>query len=121
MRPSDLTPYRDAVREEICRVCLDHRPGGGCARPDDDPCPLETHLDTVVESILSVPETRELDPYVHALRTINCTECRQDEAGECEMRDLVQCAVDSYVVRVVEVIEDVARKRGEGKFAAAPI
>ena len=117
MMPSDLQPYRDAVREEICSVCLDHRPGGGCGRPFADPCPLETHLDTIVESVLSVEPTKELRPYVHALRTINCTQCRQDDEGNCEMRDLVECAVDSYVLRVVEVIEDVAKSRGEGAFA----
>jgi hypothetical protein len=119
MKPSNLQPYRDAVRQEICSVCLDHRPGvgGGCSRPLDDPCPLESHLDTVVESILSVTPASELRPYVRALRAINCTQCRQDDEGNCEMRDLVECAVDSYVVRVVEVIEDVAKQQGDGAFA----
>ena len=117
MNTTDLEPYREAVRENICRLCLDRKVGGGCSRPADDPCALETHLATVVESILSVPETDDIGPYVTALRTKNCTQCRQDEQGNCEMRDLVACSVDSYVLRVVEVVEAVARERGDGRWA----
>lgn len=117
MKPSNLQPYRDAVREEICSVCLDAGPDGRCARLLSDPCPLETHLDTIVESVLSVSPSEELLPYVHALRTTNCTHCRQDDEGNCEMRDMIECAVDAYVLRVVEVIEDVAKQRGDGAYA----
>lgn len=117
MNSTDLELYREAVRENICRLCLDRVVGGGCSRPPDDPCALETHLESVVESILSVPETDDIGSYVAALRTQNCTQCRQDEEGNCEMRDLVACSVDSYVLRVVEVVEDVARQHGHGRWA----
>ena len=117
MLTSDLELYRDAVREGICRLCLDRMVGGGCARPAADACALETHLESVVESILSVPERMDIGAYVTALRTKNCTQCRQDEEGNCEMRDLVACSVDSYVLRVVEVVEAVARERGDGRWA----
>lgn len=117
MLTSDLELYRDAVRESICRLCLDRMVGGGCSRPADDACALETHLESVVESILSVPEGKDIGAYVTALRTKNCTQCRQDDEGNCEMRDLVACSVDSYVLRVVEVVEDVARQHGHGRFA----
>ena len=118
MLTADLTLYRDAVRENICRLCLDRMVGGGCRRPTDDPCALETHLESVVESILSVHDESDIGTYVEALRTKNCTQCRQDEDGNCEMRDLVACSVDSYVLRVVEVVEEVAQEHGHGHWAA---
>lgn len=118
MLTTDLNLYREAVRENICRLCLDRVVGGSCSRPADDQCALETHLDSVVESILSVPEGEDIGAYVEALRTENCTKCRQDEDGNCEMRDLVACSVDSYVLRVVEVVEDVAQEHGHGRWAA---
>jgi len=110
MKPPDLQPYRDAVREEICPICIDHGRGGECGRPLVDPCALETHLGTVVESILSVPPTDDLLQYVAALRTMNCPHCCQDADGGCALRDLVDCAVDAYVPHLVEVIETVAQK-----------
>ncbi len=119
MHPIDLTPYHAAVRDEVCGICLDHTQAGGCARPNSDPCPLETHLETIVESVLSVRPTSKIAPYISALRVINCRQCREDANGECELRNLVDCAVDSYVLRVVEVIEDVAERHGDGRFAAA--
>jgi len=117
MSSVDLEPYRVAVRENICRLCLDRKIGGGCSRPAEDPCALDTHLDTVVSSILSVRDEDDIGAYVEALRAQNCTRCRQDADGNCELRDLVACSVDSYVLRVVEVIEDVARERGDGRWA----
>ena len=118
MLTEDLNLYREAVRENICRLCLDRRVGGGgCSRPADDQCALETHLDSVVESILSVKKGEDIGSYVAALRSQNCTKCRQDAEGNCEMRDLVACSVDSYVLRVVEVVEDVAREHGHGRWA----
>ncbi len=118
MNTAELDLYRRAVREHVCRLCLDRRPGGGCSRPESDVCPLETHLEPIVESILSVRETDDIDAYVQALRTQNCTQCRQDEDGNCEMRDLVACSVDSYLLCVIEVVEDVARQHGHGRWAA---
>ncbi len=114
---AQLAPYRKAVEEKICPICNDRDEHGRCARPKDDPCALVSHLDTIVESILSVGEHPDVEPYVQALRTKNCPHCRQDEAGNCALRDLAQCAPDAYVLPVIEVIEDVAKRQGHGKWA----
>jgi hypothetical protein len=109
--------YRLAVAEKICAFCNDRDGRHGCARPSYDACALRTHLDLVVESILGVGERTEVAPYVAALRAKTCTRCRQDDDGDCALRDLGQCAVDSYVLPVIEVIEDVARAHGHGKWS----
>ncbi len=111
MRPGELEAFRAAVRERVCSVCLDRRVGGGCSRPPEDPCALESHLEQVVEGILSVAPTDDVHAYVRALRGTTCTTCRQDEHGRCELRDLVACSLDSYVLHVVDVIETVAREQ----------
>ena len=117
---AQLAPYRLAIAEKICSFCNDRDGKGGCARPTDDPCALHVHLDLVVESILGVGESPDVAPYVAALRAKTCPHCRQDEAGKCTLRELAQCAPDAYVLPVIEVIEDVAKQHGHGKWARNP-
>jgi len=112
-----LAPYGKAIAERICRFCNDRDAHGKCARPADDPCALHSHLDLVVESILGVGEHPDVAPYLAALRAKTCPHCRQDAAGDCALRDLGQCAPDAYLLPVIEVIEDVAKSHGHGKWA----
>lgn len=112
-----LEPYRKAIAERICTFCNDRDVHGRCARPEDEPCALHAHLDLVVESILGVGDSPVVDPYVAALRARTCPHCRQDENGKCALRELSQCAPDAYLLPVIEVIEDVAKEHGHGKWA----
>ena len=114
-----LEPYRKAIAERICTACNDRDVHGQCARPLDDPCALHAHLRLVVESILGVGEHPEVEPYVAALRAKTCPNCRQDEAGACALRELGQCAPDAYLIPLIEVIEEVAKTHGHGKWAPA--
>jgi hypothetical protein len=120
LSPEQLEPYRKAIHEKICTLCNDRDGRGGCARPAEDPCALTTHLDLIVDSILGVGGSPEVEPYIRALRTKNCPHCRQDAAGNCALRDLAQCAPDAYVLPVIEVIEDVAKRHGHGPWAKPP-
>ncbi len=113
----DLEPYAKAISEKICVFCNDRDGHGGCARPPEDPCVLQSHLDLVVDSVLAVGEKPDIEPYAAALREKTCPYCRQDEKGRCVLRELGQCASDSYLLPLVEVIEDVARRLGHGKWA----
>jgi hypothetical protein len=112
-----LEPYSKAIAERICAFCNDRDVHGRCARPADDPCALHSHLDLVVESILGVGDRPTVEPYIGALRAKTCPHCRQDEAGKCALRELGQCAPDAYLLPVIEVIEDVAKAHGHGKWA----
>lgn len=117
LTPLQLEPYRKAITARICTLCNDRDGHGGCARPAADPCALNSHLDLIVDSILGVGESPEVAPYVAALRAKTCPHCHEDEAGNCALRDLSQCAPDAYVLPVIEVIEDVAKEHGHGKWA----
>ena len=112
-----LAPYAKAIETRICAFCNDRDAHGHCARPADDPCALQSHLGLIVESILGVNEAPEVEPYIAALRRKTCPHCREDEAGACALRDLGQCAPDAYLLPVIDVIEDVAKEHGHGKWA----
>jgi hypothetical protein len=112
MVPFDLSPYRKAIEERICTFCLDHSHEGTCGRPADDPCALQSHLGDLVERVLSMRPSPDLNDYVTALRTDICPTCRQDEEGRCTLRELAECALDSYVIPVIDLIEEVARQEG---------
>jgi hypothetical protein len=117
LTPAQLEPYRKAIADKICTLCNDRDVHGKCSRPIEDPCALNSHLDLIVDSVLGVGESPDVDDYVKALRTKTCPNCRQDDAGNCALRDLAQCAPDAYVLPVIEVIEDVAKAHGHGKWA----
>jgi hypothetical protein len=108
----NLAPYREAIRTKVCSFCLDHGPDG-CARPPHDPCALEAHLESIVPAILSVGRSRDIDDYQRAIRSRTCADCREDARGGCALRSLAECALEAYLLRIVEVIEEVATARGE--------
>ena len=119
LSPEQLEPYAKAVATRICAFCNDRDLHGRCARPADDPCALHAHLGLVVESILGVGEAPGVQPYLDSLRATTCVHCREDEIGVCALRDLGQCAPDAYLLPLIEVIEDVAKEQGHGKWARA--
>ena len=120
LTPQQLEPYHKAITDEICPFCNDRDIHGHCARPKDDPCALDSHLDLIVDSILGVGEVPDVTPYIGALRTKNCPHCREDEKGTCALRDLAQCAPDAYLLPVIDVIEKVAKAQGHGKWERKP-
>ena len=114
---SRLDPYRRAVEAKICAVCNDRDVHGACARDPANPCSLDQHLDLIVDTVLSVGGSPEIDDYITAFRTRTCPKCRQDDEGFCALRRFGECATDSYVLMVVDVIEEVAKAQGHGKWA----
>ena len=59
--------------------------GHGARRQDDQRAGREDRFIDYYENA-----GEGLAHYVQALREGNCTQCRQDEDGNCEMRDLVE-------------------------------
>ncbi len=115
MTTVDLEPYRVAITEEICSVCVDRLPGGDCGRSAQEPCALVTHLEFLVDSVLSTGNRETIEEYIPTLRERLCANCQQHEDGTCPLRTLVHCAIDSYILRIVELIEEVAERQGDVK------
>jgi hypothetical protein len=90
------------IRDEICPTCRQAREG--CHHREDDPCPLIGQLDQIIE-VISSTRDYSLEPYQARIREIVCTACRQDESGDCVLRDEQQCALDTYFPRIVSLME----------------
>lgn len=109
----NLEPYREAIRQRICSICHDSRDDGSCRRPAEDLCALVSHVEEMVNAVVRVGVGEDVGAYLEKLRSDLCPTCRQDEAGDCSLRVLADCAADAYILPVIEVIEDVARERGD--------
>jgi hypothetical protein len=56
-------------------------------------------------------QSDDIHPYIEAIRRNVCSVC-QDQAGDgtCETRRQVQCALDAYLLLVVDAIEEATGK-----------
>ena len=117
VKPVDFRPYRDALRKRICAYCVDRDADGRCGRDAAESCALLVHVDLVVKAVLSVGESAYTKPYLEAIVRNVCPECRQDASGVCVLRDAGHCNLDAYLVPILEVVEDVARREGHGTYA----
>ena len=116
MRPADVRPYRDALGDRICSLCGDRE---SCGRTGELRCGLGRHVGALVAAVLEVGQSTDVTLYLDALRRHVCPNCRADAAGDCVLRDDGRCNLDACIVPVIEVIEDVARRRGDGAWAVS--
>ncbi len=95
-----------AIRDRICRVCSDRKMDGTCGLEEPSACALFRLFPLVANAILSV-DSDDIQDYIVAIRRDVCSVCTaQDNRGECGLRQEVQCALDSYLLLVVEAIEE---------------
>jgi len=113
------------VRNRICNVCTSRTVDGECGLENPSSCALFRLFPQVAHAIQSV-RSDDIQQYVAAIRRQVCTVC-SDQApdGTCETRQQVQCALDAYLLLVVDVIEEVTGKTFDrGKLtsgAGAPV
>jgi hypothetical protein len=112
---------RELLRERVCSVCTDRRSDGSCGISGGRVCAFDKHLDRIVAAIGKVKSDRIQD-YVTAIRADVCAFCEgQDETGYCPHRTATECALDAYVVLVVEAIEGAReREKAASRPASGP-
>ena len=110
----ELSPEaaRAILRERVCSVCTDRLADGTCGLSDERTCAFDKHIEQIVAAISRVRSPHVQD-YIDAIRSDVCSVCEQDEEGECEHRTHVECALDAYLILVIEAIEE-ARNRAPG-------
>jgi hypothetical protein len=102
--------YLAAIRRSVCSVCLDGRDDRSCGL-SGRVCAIETHLPQLVSALCSV-ESSKLEDYEAAVREQVCSSCKeQDAAGRCELRDHGNCALDAYLMLVLDAVEEVNLRR----------
>ena len=105
-----LAELEELVRNRICGVCSDRKMDSTCGLEEPDTCALFRLFPQVAEAIQST-HSDKIDDYIDAIRRNVCTVCTaQDSDGGCVPRQEVQCALEAYLLLVVEAIEEATGK-----------
>jgi len=116
-----LVELEAIVRNRICSVCTSRTADGQCGLDEPSSCALFRLFPQVAKAIQSV-RSNDIQPYIDAIRREVCAICT-DQAGDgsCETRQQVQCALDAYLLPVIEAIEEATgktfRKPGTGPIS----
>jgi hypothetical protein len=98
------------VRDRICAVCTDRTQEGECGREEPASCALFRLFPRVAAAIQST-SSDDVRDYIEAIRRDVCSVCADQSAdGTCETRRQVQCALDAYLILVVDAIEEATGK-----------
>jgi hypothetical protein len=110
---TDLAAIEAIVRNKICGVCSERTVDGACGLEQPSSCALFQLFPEVAEAIQSV-HSDDIRDYIEAIRRNVCSVCAgQEPDGSCEIRQQVRCALDAYLVLVVDAIEEATGKSFE--------
>ena len=106
----EISKIESIVRNRICTLCTERTVDGQCDLESPSSCALFRLFPQVAQAILSV-RSDDIQPYIDAIRRNVCSVCG-DQAGDgsCETRRGVQCALDAYLILVVDAIEEATGK-----------
>jgi hypothetical protein len=105
-----LAELEALVRSRICRVCTERTLTGECGLEEPASCALFRLFPQVAQAIDSV-QSNDINDYVAAIRRNVCSMCAEQASdGSCETRQQVRCALDAYLLLVVDAIEDATGK-----------
>jgi hypothetical protein len=101
-----LVELEAIVRNRICKVCTERAVDGQCGLEEPSSCALFRLFPQVALAIQSV-KSDDIQQYIEAIRRNVCSVCaEQAKDGSCETRQMVQCALDAYLLLVVDAIEE---------------
>jgi hypothetical protein len=93
---------------------------GDCGLEEPSSCALFRLFPEVARAIQSV-KSDDITRYIEAIRAQVCSVCEGRSAdGSCETRQQVQCALDAYLIPVVEAIEEATGKSFDRSGLGAP-
>jgi hypothetical protein len=105
-----MQAYLDAIRNNVCPVCLDAVMAGNqfvrCGLPAGRKCPVEVFLPQVVDVVESV-DSWLMEDYVKMLREKVCAICKNAEGEFCALRLQADCVLDRYFMLVADAIKEV--------------
>jgi len=109
-----MKPYIDAIRKNICAICVDSDESGECTLTKEEVCAVEYFLPKILE-LVHHTKRYDLAGYEKLLREEICSECKAStDKDNCYLRDDVNCSLDRYFPLIVETIQKV--DRGEIKI-----
>lgn len=94
------------VRNTLCHVCSDRGVDGTCGLEQPADCALFRLFPGVAHAIRST-NSGDINDYVSAIRDEVCSNCwDQSLDGSCKKRHDVNCALDAYLLLIVDAIEE---------------
>ena len=106
-----LEELETIIRATVCRVCTDRNNDGSCGLEDPGSCAL-FRLFPQVACAIQTTHSDDIRDYVKAIREQVCSVCRmQDDDGQCETREKVECALDAYLLLIVDAIEEATGRK----------
>ena len=91
-------------------ACARNGPSRGMRSGAPSSCALFRLFPQVAQAIQSV-NSDDIQPYIEAIRRNVCSVCTDQEPdGSCETRQQVHCALDAYLLLVVDAIEEATGK-----------
>ncbi|MGA3043872.1 MAG: hypothetical protein ABSF54_24115 [Bryobacteraceae bacterium] len=101
-----LVELESIVRNRICNVCTERNVDGQCGLEEPTNCALFRLFPQVAQAIQSV-ESDDIQQYIDAIRRNVCAVCADRASDDsCETRQQVRCALDAYLLLVVDAIEE---------------
>ena len=108
-----LEQLETIIRDQVCRVCSDRRVDGTCGLEEPSRCALFRMFPQVARAVQST-HSDDIRDYVQAIREQVCTVCEEQAAdGSCETRENVACALDAYLLLIVDAIEEATGRKFE--------
>lgn len=105
MKPN-IDELEAIVRNRICAVCAERTAEGACGLEQPGTCSLFELFPLVAQAILAT-ESEEIGPYIQAIRENVCAVCVEQRLdGTCRQREEVRCALEAYLIPIVEAIEE---------------
>ena len=99
-----MDKYKEAIKENICSVCIDSDDPGFCTLTDDETCAVEYFLPQIVEIVTNNKRSTPAE-LENLLREEVCTNCQTSSGRDyCYLREDANCALDRYFARIAEVI-----------------
>lgn len=101
-----MTVYEEAIRNYVCSRCIDLGEDGLCHSKDAQGCAIFRFLPELI-GIAERIQSLRVDSYAKAIRENLCTYCwNQHPDGSCDIRQILDCALDRYLPLVLEAIEN---------------
>ncbi len=108
-----LEELETIIRDQVCHVCSDRKNDGTCGLEEPGRCALFRMFPQVARAVQST-HSDDIRDYVQAIRDQVCTVCQEQAAdGSCETRENVACALDAYLLLIVDAIEEATGRKFE--------
>ncbi|MDF1612112.1 MAG: hypothetical protein AB1695_00840 [Stygiobacter sp.] len=101
-----MDKYYKAIKENICKYCVDSSEDGNCTLNEQEICAVEFYLKKIVKIVHSI-DTDEISIYHQKLRDEVCSKCKTSKDEYCYLREDANCSLDRYFALIVETIKKV--------------